>query len=221
MDPKLLLEKYSEEFEKLCQKYLEYNSHTNISAIRMREEIFDKHFADSLEVASFLKGGRVLDLGSGGGFPILPLALVFKDVNRKFHFTALDSIAKKTKFIELMKEEFSLSNLEIITDRSENLARDENYRETYDFVLARAVANLSTLIEYAIPFLKVGGTLIAFKSDDLEGEEGSYENALEALSSEIIDRHKYASKQLIFIKKLANTDLKYPRKTGKPLKSPL
>lgn len=227
-----LLNSYSKEFEVLTQEYLGYNSHTNISAIRDQEEVYEKHYRDSLVLVDGIQESlvinaeqitkrKIIDIGSGGGFPVLPLAIVMKKDYQEVEFTALDSVAKKTKFIEHMKKILGLENLNVYTDRAEVLAHDKEHRESYDLVLARAVANLPTLLEYCIPFLKPEAFLIASKSTNIADELKSADNAFEELDSKVIKVQEYGDKQLLFIKKLKATKAKYPRSVGKPLKNPL
>lgn len=230
-----LLEDYSQEFKALTKEYLEYNSHTNISAIRDEEQIYSKHYCDSLilreRIVDYLsKAGRsekqsanfkILDLGSGGGFPVLPLAITMAHDYPSVEFTALDSVAKKTKFIDHVKEILKLENLRVLTSRAEILAHNDQHRESYDLVLARSVANLPTLLEYCIPYLKPGACLIASKSRDIDSEIDFAQNAFAELNASIEKSYSYEGKQLLFIKKLKKTNPKYPRSVGKPLKDPL
>ena len=180
-----LIQRNQDKFERLYSLYEDYNSHTNISAIRDKAEILVKHFEDSLSILEFIdfdKDVKVLDLGSGGGFPVLPLALVLPEVK----FTALDATAKKTKFIEIVKSELSLNNLEIVNARAEELAHEEIYRESFDFVLARAVAQLNILLELSCGFLKVKGSLMAYKAVDIEAELQASASSQKALNLSLV-----------------------------------
>ncbi len=185
-----LIEEYKVSFDALMKLYFEYNSHTNISAIRTKDEVYEKHFLDSLfllDKQTISDASAVLDLGSGGGFPVLPLAIVLPKVS----FTALDATAKKTKFIELVKEKLKLQNLEILTTRAEDLAYDKNYREKFDFVTARAVSELNMLLELSSGFICDKGVLFAYKARDIDEEEKR------SLSAQKKTNLKLESKQII------------------------
>lgn len=228
MIAKDLLDTHKEDFEKLYELYMEYNSHTNISAIRDKEDIYEKHFLDSLMAAKYIaaemsepKPYSVIDIGTGGGFPSLPLAIALKEKFPSLKFTALDSVAKKTKFINIVKENLALENLEIITARAEELAHKDEHREAYDMALSRALAYLPSLLEYSIPFLKNKSMLFAFKKKDSEEEINDSQQALKLLNAEIIKQDFYEDKQIITVLKTANTHRKYPRLQGLVGKSPL
>ena len=196
------------------QLLLEYNSHTNITAIREEKAIIEKHFLDSLLLQSLLKDEdkNLIDIGTGAGFPGMMLAIFNEDKN----FTLLDSVRKKTDFLELVKNDLDLKNVEIIKDR----------REKYDVGLCRGVSDLTVILEYEIPFLKVNGRFLPQKMVGT-GEVEHSENALKILNSKIMKEHKFSlpfSKEerlIIEILKMKKTDSKYPRKTGIPLKKPL
>ncbi|WP_022819253.1 16S rRNA (guanine(527)-N(7))-methyltransferase RsmG [Fusobacterium russii] len=207
-------------------KYLkllkEYNSHTNITAIREDKDIVEKHFIDSLLLQSLLRkeDREIIDIGTGAGFPGMPLAIFNLDKN----FTLVDSIQKKTKFLELVKDELKLENVKILCGRAEELI--EGKRETYDVGLCRGVSNLSVILEYEMPFIKVGGRFLPQK---LVGttETLAAEKALKVLNSRIVKQHEFIlpysnEKRLVIeIIKDKKVDKKYPRKTGIPLKKPL
>jgi len=139
-----LIDQFKNEFEELYKLYEEYNSHTNISSIREREDVYKKHFLDSLACFDFVKDSKTLiDIGTGGGFPALVLAIVLPDLK----IIAVDSVGKKIKFVELVKEKLALKNLTPLIARAEVLARDKAYREKFDICTSRAVAQLNTLLE--------------------------------------------------------------------------
>ena len=204
------------------QLLLEYNSHTNITAIREEKAIIEKHFLDSLLLQSLLKeeDKSLIDIGTGAGFPGMMLAIFNEDKT----FTLLDSVRKKTDFLELVKNDLDLKNVEIINGRAEEIIKDR--REKYDVGLCRGVSDLSVILEYEIPFLKVNGRFLPQKMVGTEEVEHS-ENALKILNSKIMKEHKFSlpfSKEerlVIEILKMKKTDSKYPRKTGIPLKKPL
>ena len=204
------------------QLLLEYNSHTNITAIREEKAIIEKHFLDSLLLQSLLKeeDKSLIDIGTGAGFPGMMLGIFNEDKN----FTLLDSVRKKTDFLELIKNDLDLKNVEIINGRAEEIIKDR--REKYDVGLCRGVSDLSVILEYEIPFLKANGRFLPQKMVGTREVEHS-ENALKILNSKIMKEHKFSlpfSKEerlIIEILKMKKTDSKYPRKTGIPLKKPL
>ncbi|MDQ7023592.1 MAG: 16S rRNA (guanine(527)-N(7))-methyltransferase RsmG [Candidatus Gracilibacteria bacterium] len=162
-------------FEKFLEIFMEKNSKINLSAIRDKDGIIEKHFIDSIMLNIFVeltplldKEGlgvvKVLDLGTGGGFPLIPLAVI----NPKVDFVGLDSVGKKLKAIEGFAEQLELKNVSTINGRAEDLGQDPKHREKYDYVVSRATAYLPTLLELVIPFLKVGGTFVAYKLADKE-----------------------------------------------------
>lgn len=201
----------------------EYNTHTNLTAIRDNKDMIEKHFLDSLLLQKFmvqLKPKDVIDIGTGAGFPGMVLAIV----NNNIRFSLMDSVGKKTKFLEKVVEELKLENVKVINSRAEDYINDEN-RESYDMGVCRGVNSLNVILEYIIPFLKVGGTFLSQKMEILEEKDPT--NALEILNSEIVNRYKlelpnYKDKRVILeIKKIKETDKKYPRRAGIPLKRPL
>ncbi len=202
---------------------LDYNSHTNITAIREEREIIEKHFLDSLFLQKFIKfeDKKAIDIGTGAGFPGMLLAIF----NPSIKFTLLDSVAKKTKFLEIVKDSLKLKNIEIINMRAEEFISSKN-RESYDLGFCRGVSNLPVILEYEIPFLKVGGRFLPQKMIGTAEIEKA-ENALKILSSRVMLEHNFKlpfsnEKRLVIeIVKEEKTNRKYPRKTGVPLKKPL
>lgn len=208
-------------------KYLEllteYNSHTNLTALRDEKSIIEKHFLDSLLLQNLIKreSKKAIDIGTGAGFPGMVLAIF----NPEIEFTLMDSIGKKTKFLELVKENLRLENVNVVTSRAEDYITDEN-RETYDLGLCRGVSKLSTILEYIIPFLKVNGEFLSQKMEGT-GEETEAENALNILQSKIVEIYNLQlpfskdPRVVIRIEKIDFNDKKYPRRAGIPLKRPL
>lgn len=208
-------------------KYLEllteYNSHTNLTALRDEKSIIEKHFLDSLLLQNLIKSEskKAIDIGTGAGFPGMVLAIF----NPEIEFTLMDSIGKKTKFLELVKENLRLENVNVVTSRAEDYITDEN-RETYDLGLCRGVSKLSTILEYIIPFLKVNGEFLSQKMEGT-GEETEAENALNILQSKIVEIYNLQlpfskdPRVVIRIEKTDFNDKKYPRRAGIPLKRPL
>ena len=217
---------YDEDKIEKSLKYLEilldYNSHTNLTAIREEKAIIEKHFLDSLLLHNLLKeeDKTLIDIGTGAGFPGMMLAIFNEDKK----FILLDSVKKKTDFLELVKNELNLKNVEIINGRAEEIIKDR--REKYDVGLCRGVSNLSVILEYEIPFLKVNGRFLPQKMVGTdEGKNSS--NALKILNSKIVKEYEFKlpfsneDRLVIEILKTKKTDIKYPRKTGIPLKKPL
>lgn len=208
-------------------KYLEllteYNSHTNLTALRDEKSIIEKHFLDSLLLQNLIKSEskKAIDIGTGAGFPGMVLAIF----NPEIEFTLMDSIGKKTKFLELVKENLRLENVNVVTSRAEDYITDEN-RETYDLGLCRGVSKLSTILEYITPFLKVNGEFLSQKMEGT-GEETEAENALNILQSKIVEIYNLQlpfskdPRVVIRIEKTDFNDRKYPRRAGIPLKRPL
>lgn len=202
---------------------IEYNSHTNLTAIRDEKEMIEKHFIDSLLLQNYIleKDKSAMDIGTGAGFPGMVLAICNPDVK----FTLMDSVGKKTKFLEYVKEQLKLQNVQVVNMRAEEFINDEN-RESYDLGLCRGVSQLPTILEYMIPFLKVEGRFLIQKSPDT-GEESKSANALKILKSTIEVEYNLNlpyckdGRKVIVVRKNGVTEKKYPRKIGIPLKRPL
>ncbi|WP_320046197.1 16S rRNA (guanine(527)-N(7))-methyltransferase RsmG [uncultured Ilyobacter sp.] len=202
---------------------LETNKHTNLTAIRDEDSLIEKHFIDSMLLQKLIAENTetTIDIGTGAGFPGMVLAIC----NPKIKFTLMDSVGKKTDFLEMVKSELDLENVEVVNDRAEEYIKNEK-RETYDLGLCRGVSKLSVILEYMIPFLKVDGVFLAQKMEGT-GEENESENALEILNSEIEEIYKLQlpfsndPRTIIKIRKKKATNVKYPRRTGIPLKRPL
>ncbi|NME35350.1 MULTISPECIES: 16S rRNA (guanine(527)-N(7))-methyltransferase RsmG [Fusobacterium] len=202
---------------------IEYNSHTNLTAIRDEEGIIEKHFLDSLLVMKYMgiTEGKVIDIGTGAGFPGMVLAIC----NPEIKFTLIDSVGKKINFLKQVIEKLGLSNVEAINIRAEEFINEKN-RETYDIGLCRGVSKLNIILEYVIPFLKVKGRFLPQKMEGTN-EEKDGENALKILNSKIekiyTDElpHSKDKRVIIDIVKLNKTNKKYPRANGIPAKKPL
>ncbi len=218
----------NEIFENFSQLFKIYNTHTNLISKNDEKNLFEKHIYDSLALNLFLEkyqqqeNTTILDIGTGGGFPSIPLAIYYKDLK----ITPLDSIAKKIGFVELVQKELRLENLTPICKRVEDLPT--TYKESFDIVTSRAVASLNTLLEYTIPYLKVGGYFVAYKSKNVDEEIKMAQNAFEKLNAQIVDRIEYKLpleedyfRELLIIKKFQATPKIYPRKSGQAKKNPL
>jgi 16S rRNA (guanine527-N7)-methyltransferase len=220
--------KLSDEKIELLLKYgellIETNKHTNLTAIRDEKTMYEKHFLDSLLLQDKLPQGveKAMDIGTGAGFPGMVLAIV----NPKINFTLMDSVSKKTKFLEMVARELELKNVEVVNMRAEDYIKLEGKRETYDLGLCRGVSKFNVILEYMIPFLKVDSLFLAQKMDYQEELEYS-KNAFEILNSEIQKVYELKlpfcgdDRYIFEIKKLSKTDTKYPRRAGIPLKRPL
>lgn len=198
---------------------LEVNSHTNLTSIKDPKEIEIKHYQDSLSVLPYIKeGSKVLDIGAGAGFPGIPLRIE-KDID----LTLIDSVNKKVNFMNEVIEKLGLDKAIAIHTRAEDFAKEK--RETYDVVVSRAVANMSTLSEYCLPFLKTGGIFIALKGPKADEELEQAKNAIKVLCGKVknIDRFDLDGNERvnIIVEKVHPTKKQYPRGKNLPKKNPL
>lgn len=208
------------------EEILELNQHINLTAITDREEFIKKHYIDSLlsvDCDEFKSAKTVIDVGTGGGFPGVPLAIAFPE--RKF--VLIDSLNKRIKIINELCRKLGIKNVEAIHGRAEELARKNEMRESFDLCVSRAVANMSTLAEYCLPFVCKGGCFIAYKGPDCDEELKTAAKAIKVLGGKIIREYSPQFEglpfdhKLIVIKKENNTGSKYPRKAGTPSKEPI
>ena len=208
----------NEKLQKYRDFLIEENKKINLTAITDPKEIEIKHFKDSLTIKDYVKG-RVLDIGSGAGFP----GIVLKIDNDNLDVTLIDSVGKKVNFMNEAIELLELKNIRAIHVRAEDYAKDE--REKFDTVTSRAVSNLTTLSEYAIPFLKIGGRFIAMKGPKADIEVKKATNAIKKLGGKIIDIKKIEfdgnERNIVIIEKIKKTPKRYPRGQNKPLKNPI
>ena len=204
----------------------EYNEHTNLTAITNLEDIYLKHFYDSITLIKAIdlnQNLKVCDIGTGAGFPGIPLAIM----NPQTSFVLLDSLNKRINFLNEVCNLCNLSNVITIHGRAEEISRKEEYREKFDYVVSRAVANMSTLLEYCTPFLKVGGQFISYKSGKVEEELSSAQNAMKILGCKLnisIDfqlPNTDMDRKFVIYDKINKCAKKYPRQGGKPRKEPL
>lgn len=215
-----------EDFFTFKSLLLEWNEKINLTAITEEREVIIKHFLDSL---ACLKSGvsfsnkSVLDLGTGGGFPGVPL----KIMDRSIHMTLLDSLNKRINYLKIVGEELKFENIEYVHSRAEDGGQDKRYREKYDIVVSRAVANMSTLSEYCLPYVKVNGCFIAQKTKDALDEVHEAENAIRKLGGKIESiipgtiPFSDLNHNLVVVRKINETPKQYPRKAGSPSKNPL
>ena len=206
-------------YEVYTDYLIEVNSHTNLTTITDPAEIKIKHFEDSLSVLSYIKNGdKVLDIGAGAGFPGIPLR-----IEKEFDLTLIDSVNKKVKFMNEVIDKLGLQNARAIHTRAEDFAKDN--REIYDVVVSRAVANMATLSELCIPFLKPGGIFIALKGPKADEELEAAQNAIKILGGQVkeIDRFTIDENERvnIVVEKVHPTQKIYPRGKNQPKKNPL
>ncbi len=196
----------------------------NLTGITEWDEVLEKHFLDSISLIRVVNLDQeltVMDMGTGAGFPGIPLKIAFP----KLKITLADSLNKRVKFLQEVIDALELKDIEAIHGRAEDLARDKKYRETYDLSVSRAVANLSTLSEYCLPFVKIGGKFVSYKSGECDEEVNNSKNAISILGGKITDTIKFelgeSGRSFIVIEKVKRTSKEYPRKAGTPSKTPL
>ena len=207
-------------FKSYYSLLLEYNSRFNITAITDEREVVIKHFIDSALGVELLKGETLADVGSGGGFPAIPLKILKPELK----VTLIEATEKKCEFLKTVADTLGLKDITVLCGRAEEFAKKSEYREKFDICTARAVARLNILSEYCLPFVKRGGIFLAYKGDADEEARDS-ENAVKILGGKIITHDKYvldgAKRSLIVIEKQKNTDAKYPRGNARIKNKPL
>lgn len=214
----------AKKFDIYMKLLLEWNNKINLTAITDENNVIIKHFVDSCSILKFLDDNlKVIDVGTGAGFPGLPLKIVKDSLN----ITLVDSLNKRINFLNEIKDELELDGIETVHARAEDIGIDNKYREKYDVAVSRAVAELRVLVEYLLPLVKLGGRVIAMKGPNIDEEIENAKKAINILGGKIekIENLKLGdtdnSRTIIVIKKIKNTDLKYPRKVGLPRKNPL
>lgn len=214
----------AEKFYKYMKLLIEWNEKINLTAITEENEIILKHFIDSLTVLKYInQTDRIIDVGTGAGFPGIPIAIMMPNTK----ITLLDSLNKRINFLNDVIKELELKNIETIHSRSEDCGKDISKRENYDIALARAVANLATLSEYLLPFVKIGGKMICMKGSEVEEELKNADFAIKELGGEITLKDEFylpdsdIKRNIIVAKKVQYTPKKYPRKAGIPAKEPI
>ena len=217
----LLTEEQLEKYGKYMNLLLEWNQKINLTAICEPREVVSKHFADSLSLLTcpIAAGSRIIDVGTGAGFPSVPVLIARPDLS----ITMMDSLQKRLSFLETVLRELGLT-ASLVHMRAEDGGQDPRYREAFDIATARAVANLSTLSEYCLPFVKKGGRFLAMKGE-AEEELKAAAHALTVLGGKAEEQTVVSfdgwNHRIITIKKVSTTPSKYPRKAGKPAKEPL
>ena len=221
-----LTEHQKEQFDRYYEMLVEWNNVMNLTGITDYDEVNLKHFTDSLTLVRNIdmnKIDAVIDIGTGAGFPGLPIKIAFPHI----HVVLLDSLNKRIKFLNAVIEELDLADVETLHGRAEDYAKRKEYREQFDLCVSRAVANLSTLSEYCIPYVKVGGAFIPYKSGEIEDELKQAKKAVKILGGNVRDVVKFQlpgteiGRSFVEIDKLEMTKKKYPRKAGLPSKEPL
>lgn len=222
----ILTDQQKEQFARYFQLLVEWNQKINLTAITEENEVYLKHFYDSL--APVLQGLitdepiRLLDIGAGAGFPSLPMKIICPQLE----VTIIDSLNKRINFLNLLAEELGLTGVHFYHGRAEDFAQDKNFRASFDLVTARAVARMQVLSELTIPYLKVGGRLIALKASQAEDELDAAKNALSLLFSKVTQEINYElpngdPRNMTVVEKKKETPNKYPRRAGVPNKKPL
>ena len=221
-----LTEKQFQQFIQYYELLVEKNKVMNLTGITEWEEVVQKHFLDSLSLVYAVDiedGMKMLDLGTGAGFPGIPLKIAFPQID----IVLLDSLNKRIKFLQEVIDTLRLKKIKAIHGRAEEFAQKKEYREKFEVVVSRAVANLSTLSEYCIPFLEIGGAFISYKSGEIQEELEQADRAILELGGSLASIETFklpdsdVSRSLVMIEKEESTKKKYPRGGGKPSKDPL
>ena len=221
-----LEEEQINQFYKYMNILIEWNKNINLTAITDPKEVILKHFIDSIYVLKNIEissNSSIIDIGTGAGFPGIPLKIVRKDLN----VTLLDSLNKRIMFLDNVINNLGLKDISAIHGRAEEMGKNKKYREMFDYAISRAVANLTVLSEYMIPFVKLGGKSICMKGGNIKEELESSQKALGILGGNLIHVEEFnlldtdIKRSLIIIEKCKITPIKYPRKPGTPVKEPL
>lgn len=223
-----LNDKQKEQFLKYYELLVEWNGFMNLTAITEFDDVMKKHFADSLSIVKAFSKIRteklkVIDIGTGAGFPGIPLKIVFPQIE----LTLLDSLQKRLKFLQEVIDQLELGEVELIHGRAEDFCKPSMKREQYDLCVSRAVANLATLSELCLPYVKVGGKFIPYKSEKAEEEVREAQKAITLLGGEVKEQIGFElpesniGRTLVVISKKNITPKKFPRKAGMPAKEPI
>ncbi len=222
----VLTEKMKEQFDRYFELLVEWNRMMNLTGITDYNEVNEKHFLDSLaivKVQDMEMISTVIDIGTGAGFPGIPLKIVYPHLK----VTLLDSLNKRIKFLNCVIQELALEDISALHGRAEDFAKKGEYRERYDLCVSRAVANLATLSEYCLPYVKRNGLFVSYKSGEIEGELSKSEKAVSVLGGKIEKVEKFClpesdiSRSFVMIRKDRSTPGRFPRKAGLPSKEPL
>lgn len=222
----VLSERQTEQFRQYFELLIDWNQRINLTAIEDPVDVVDKHFIDSvltMKVSGSLAGKRLIDVGTGAGFPGVPLKIMAPELS----LCLFDSLQKRINFLTELCSSLDLSDVEMVHGRAEEFGRNSDYREQYDLATARAVAKLPVLAELCLPFVKVGGVFIALKGPELEQELNESKKALQEMGGKIMRveniklGHDQYERNLVVVEKMKPTPKKYPRKAGTPQKSPI
>lgn len=222
----VLNDKQIQQFEQYYNILVEWNKVMNLTAITEYEEVVEKHFLDSLTIVNAIHVEKIetlIDVGTGAGFPGIPLKIAFPHLK----VTLLDSLNKRIKFLNEVIDLLELNDIKAIHGRAEDYAKQAEYREQYDICVSRAVANLATLSEYCLPYVKVDGLFVPYKSGEIDEELKSSEKAVSILGGNVEEVVKFQlpgtdiGRSFVKIHKIKETKKKYPRKAGMPTKEPL
>ena len=222
----VLNDKQIQQFEQYYNILVEWNKVMNLTAITEYEEVVEKHFLDSLTIVYAINMEKIetlIDVGTGAGFPGIPLKIAFPYLK----VTLLDSLNKRIKFLNEVIDLLELNDIKAIHGRAEDYAKQVEYREQYDICVSRAVANLATLSEYCLPYVKMDGLFVPYKSGEIDEELKSSEKAVSILGGKVEEVVKFQlpgtdiGRSFVKIHKIKETKKKYPRKAGMPTKEPL
>ena len=219
-----LTDKMQQQFEEYMKLLLEWNQKMNLTAITDEDDIILKHFVDSLTISNYIKAGEsIVDVGTGAGFPGIPLKIARDDIN----VTLVDSLNKRILFLNEVIQKLELQKIETLHFRAEEFGQNKKFRESFDVATSRAVANLSTLVEYLLPLVKVGGVCICMKGSEIKDELDNSKRAIQILGGKIERIEEFTlsesdiKRNIVIIRKINKTPQKYPRKPGTPSKEPL
>ena len=222
------------QFQRYYEMLIDVNKNMNLTAITDEKDVIIKHFLDSISIVAFkeldfinkvnkMDITSVIDIGTGAGFPGIPLKIMFPSLN----ITLVDSLNKRVNFLNSVIQEFKLEKIVAIHARAEEIAKDDKYREKYDLCVSRAVANLATLSEYCLPFVRVNKYFVPYKSQKIDEELSYGKKSISVMGGKIIDKYKFIlpesdnERSFVYIKKIKNTPKKYPRSGNKPSKEPI
>ena len=215
-----------QQFERYFELLVEWNEKMNLTAITEKEEVYLKHFFDSVSASFFVNFNgslKICDVGAGAGFPSIPLKICFPELN----ITIVDSLNKRITFLDHLAKELDLSNTFFFHDRAETFAKKQEFREQFDIVTARAVARMSVLSELCLPLVKEGGQFVAMKAASADEELKTAERAIKQLGGKLSAVHPFtlpieeSNRNIVIVKKVKKTPNKFPRKPGMPNKMPL
>lgn len=219
-----LEEKQIKQFYDYMNLLIEWNKKINLTAIIEPKEIILKHFVDSLTISKYInQKSTLIDVGTGAGFPGIPLKIFRNDLE----ITLVDSLNKRIKFLDDVIKKLNLDNIKTVHGRVEEIGRNKEYREKFDYATSRAVANIATLSEYLIPLIKTNGKCIYMKGPDTKDELKKGEKAISVLGGNMVNKVEFElpyskiKRTIIIIEKIKNTPIIYPRKAGTPSKEPI